>query len=124
MVSDDFLRVYRKRRKDRDPSEYPELLGEMLKEFLTELPEELSEDLAACVEEHLNAAPGENALTGEDVYAAVIDVVTGEAEEEEPGIPDELLQDVMQGVNDFAADISDEVLMNVMKIAVARGLLD
>ena len=68
----------------------------------------------------------DNAEMNEDDAAglsAVIDLFEGEYEETELPFSDDQLKYISEGVNDFALELTDDVIMNVMKAAVARGLM-
>ena len=53
----------------------------------------------------------------------VIDLFEGEYDENNLELSDDELKYISEGVNDYALEMTDDVLMNVMKAAVARGLL-
>ena len=55
--------------------------------------------------------------------AAVIDLAEDESEEGSPGLTDDELMYISEGVNDYALELSDDLIMNIMKTAVSRGLM-
>lgn len=55
--------------------------------------------------------------------AIVVDLFEGEYEDDKSGLTDEELKSISEGVNEFALELSDDILMNVMRVVVAKGLL-
>ncbi|MDC7227420.1 MAG: hypothetical protein PQJ61_11715 [Spirochaetales bacterium] len=118
--SDDFYRQISKR-AEKGLIELQKVRG-FLFDFLQDVPEDLRWDIFSLF---FPDAEDNTRVSVEDAsgFTAVIDLFEGEYEEDKLALTDEQLKYISEGVNDFALDLSDEVLMNVMQAAVSRGLL-
>ncbi|MBN2051625.1 MAG: hypothetical protein JW760_14335 [Spirochaetales bacterium] len=117
-AGEDFLRRCEKARKG-DPSGYRD---GMRKAFFTSLPfcpEELLEDLL----EELEDLSGSGEKELEEILSAVIDLMTGDKQGKETPLRDRELTAVYQGVNDYAQQLPEDLVFQVMRTAVERGLL-
>ncbi len=117
--SDDFIRKIRKL-SEKDGINKSSFRSVFFK-FLNDVPEDLCWDIFNLffpddTDETIDLADA-------DKFAVIIDLFDGEYEENNIALSDEELKYITEGVNDYALELSDEVLMNVMKAAVARGLL-
>ena len=119
-ISDDYIRQLRKKENKGRISGAD--VRNILFRYLDFLPEDLSWDIYNLFfpniedDDIIETENAENA-------AAVIDLIEGEYENDIPALTDKQLEYLSEGFNDYALDLSDEVLMNVMKAAVARGLM-
>ena len=118
--SDDFIRQIAKR-SDKGKMTTAGL-RKLLFDFLGEIPEDLRWDIFNLFFPDTD----DQALIDNkeaERLVEVIDLFEGEYDENELRLTDDELRYISEGVNDFALDLTDEILMNVMKAAVSRGLL-
>jgi len=119
--SDDYLRQLG-RKTAKGEAAKPEMVRKLFFQYLTDIPEELCWDI-------FNYFIGESepdkdlAKDEAEHLSVVIDLFEGEYDEKDLKLTDDELRYISEGVNDYALDISDEMLMNVMQAAVSRGLL-
>ena len=118
--SDDYLRQLRKRAAGAPAVDTGSAL-KLFCRYLTEIPEELCSDIFDFFCGHGSDDAVEAARA--EHLSDVIDLFEGEYDEKNIPLSDEELEYISEGVNDYAVDIDDETLMNVMKAAVARGLM-
>ncbi len=123
--SDDFIRKIRKL-SDKGSISKSSFRSVFFK-FLNGVPEDLCWDIFnrffPDVDDGIDPDTAVIGLDDSDKFAVIIDLFEGEYEESNIGLSDEELKYITEVVNDYALELSDEVLMNVMKAAVARGLL-
>ena len=118
--SDDYIRQLRK--KDSKGMLKAGTIRNVLFTYLNTVPEDLKWDIYSLFfpdtddDEDISTEKAEEA-------AAVIDLLEGEYDDDNIALTDEQLGYISEGINDYAIEISDEVLMNVMKAAVSRGLM-
>ena len=117
--SDDYLRQL-DRRVLKNENVEKEPIRKLFFQYLPEVPEDLCWDIFNLFFEDEDA--GKIGLQAKRL-ALVIDLVEGEYDEKTLELTDDELRYISEGVNDFALELSDEILMNVMKAAVYRGLL-
>lgn len=119
-AGEDFLRRCGKARKG-DDSQYGE---QMIKAFFASLPfcpDNLLEDIREEMEALIS---GDSTDTGpEETLASVIDLMTGNYDPAVTTLNDEELTAVYEAVNEYAIDLPDDLVFQVMKAAVERGLL-
>ncbi|HAK45668.1 MAG TPA: hypothetical protein DCO79_07090 [Spirochaeta sp.] len=90
--------------------------------FLGDVPEDLRWDIFNLFFPE-GADDAELSTSEAERLSSIIDLVEGEYEEDELKLTNDELKYISEGVNDFALDLSDDILMNVMQAAVARGLM-
>ncbi len=123
--SDDFIRQAERGIKKEGRLE-PEKLRAILFSFLDNIPADLCWDIYNRFGESVNTASEDRSKADSllTLLAAVVDLFEGEYDEKSGLIADEDLKYISEGVNDYALDMSDDILMNVMSVAVSRKLLD
>ena len=118
--SDDYLRLVGKKAADEKIG--AETVRKILFDFLNYVPEDLRWDIFNLffpeIEDNAVVTVAEAQR-----LSLVVDLFEGEYEDDGTGLTDAELRTISEGVNDFALEMSDDVLMNVMKTVVARGLL-
>ncbi|MDC7124769.1 MAG: hypothetical protein PQJ46_04335 [Spirochaetales bacterium] len=118
--SDDFIRVLNKKAKKEEVS-----LSELrflFFSFLKVLPEDLQWDIFNFYFDNLEDNDSIFMEKAEHL-SVLIDLFEGEYDENKIDLTDEELEYISEGVNDYAMQLSDELIMNVMRAAVARGLM-
>lgn len=118
--SDDYIRQIGKRSKADKITVMT--VRNLFFDFLKEVPADLRWDIFNLFFPEL---PDDTELSSSDAQrlSVVIDLFEGDYEDDELRLTDEEVKYISEGVNDFALDLSDDILMNVMKAAVARGLM-
>lgn len=117
--SDDYLRQL-SRRTAKGEALTSETVRKLFFQYISDLPEDLCWDIfSQFISESEEDIPMEKA----EKLSVVIDLFEGEYEENDLKLTDDELKFISEGVNDFALDLSDDMLMNVMKAAVSRGLM-
>ena len=119
-ISDDYIRQLRKKENKGRISGAD--VRNILFRYLDFLPEDLSWDIYNLFFPGIEDADIVETETAEKA-AVVIDLIEGEYEDDIPALTAAQLEYLSEGFNDYALDLSDDVLMNVMKAAVARGLM-
>ncbi len=118
--SDDFIRQLRKR------SEKSTIKASTLRSMLFNNLEGVPEDLGWDIFNLFFPDTGDDSMLNSETaerLALVIDLFVGEYDENNIELTDEELEYISDGVNDYALELTDDILMNVMKAAVARGLM-
>ena len=118
--SDEFIRQIGKRSAENEIK--VDTLSNLFFDFMSEVPGDLRWDIFSMFFPDLEAEAMVQTSQAEKL-AIVIDLFEGEYEEDNLALTNEEIQYISEGVNDFALNLSDDILMNVMKAAVARGLL-
>ena len=118
--SDDYIRQIGKR-SEKGEIKVKEV-RKLLFDFLNAVPEDLQWDIFNLF------FPGaeDDELLKKDAaerLSEVIDLFEGEYDEDDLKLSDEELRYISEGVNDFALELTDECLTNVMRAAVSRGLM-
>jgi hypothetical protein len=119
--SDEYLRQLDKRAAGREDIPV-ETIKDLFRGFVSDLPDVLCWDIFNLFFE--SSEPGVKVPTvrAERLYL-VIDLLEGDYPEDDPSLTDAELNYISEGINDFALELPDELIMNVMKTAVARGLM-
>ena len=117
--SDDYLRQL-SRRTAKNGGTDVEMVRSLFFQFIADLPEELRWDIFSLI---FGEPQPDDVFKRAEYLSVVIDLFEGEYEEDNLALSDDELKAISEGVNDFALDLSDEMLMNVMKAAVSRKLL-
>ncbi len=117
--SDDYLRQLSRKTAKGEILEV-EAVQKLFFRYISDLPQDLCWDI---FNYFIVEKDGELSTDKAERLSIVIDLIEGEYEENDLKLTDEELKFISEGVNDFALDISDDMLMNVMRAAVSRGLL-
>jgi hypothetical protein len=119
VYSDDYLRQLG-RNIHKSGGIEPDMVRTLFFQYVSELPEELRWDIFNLL---FGEPETEQSLEKAEHLSVVIDLFEGEYEEAHLKITDDELKYISEGVNDYALDLSDDILMNVMRAAVSRGLM-
>jgi hypothetical protein len=119
--SDEYLRQLDKKAAGRDAVPV-ETVKDLFRGFVSELPEVLCRDIFSLFFDGDEPDVKVPAVKAERL-SLVIDLLEGDYPEDDPSLTDAELNYISEGINDFALELPDELIMNVMKTAVARGLM-
>jgi hypothetical protein len=119
--SDEYLRQLDKKAAGRDAVPV-ETVKDLFRGFVSELPEVLCRDIFSLFFDGDEPDVKVPAVRAERL-SLVIDLLEGDYPEDDPSLTDAELNYISEGINDFALELPDELIMNVMKTAVARGLM-
>ena len=99
-------------------------LNELRKLFFSFLdcPNELKWDISNFYFSEIESDSMVN-LTQAEKLSELIDLFSGEYEEDRIRISNEELKYISEGVNDFALEMTDDTILNVMKLVVSRGII-
>ncbi|MBI9105955.1 MAG: hypothetical protein JEZ04_04370 [Spirochaetales bacterium] len=117
--SDDYLRQL-SRQKAKGVAVEPEMVRTLFSRYVSDLPTELCWDI---LNYFLEGSDAGQVLEIAERLSVVIDLFEGEYDEDDLKLTDEELSFISESVNDFAINLTDDMLMNVMRAAVSRRLM-